>query len=1009
MVCNGCSGTEFRHLAVRGDGAGIQQCVVCGLGVLVRPSADPQAYRGDLRESTEVLAGPDRQWAAALARLLLPEGAVLDIGCLDGDLLDPALRERHRASFDATTAVAVFEYLPDFRGGFEAAMFMLKQDGFLLFEVPLISTKSDDEAWLQGSSEQIYYPTEASIRQIVEHALGCHLVGAEFVIPDQASAYVGVVTKTPAQLSRIQAVFDCLLPVARLRSRNAETLGETGRPGKPDALSETHRALEQARQAASFEARRSAAAAIEAGELRNRLAQATSRLDAIEGSALWRSTGPLRHVGARFPRLARRTSQLAKLVWWTANGTLMAHVREYRHRRAVAEAARGGLPARYPEVSLLVETSIVPSPAPPPEDEPWPADRPLVSVVIPCFNYGHLIEEAIRSVESQTFTDIEIIVVEGGSTSAESRELLLEVTRKHASERLTVLMQDKPHRAGANRNFGISHARGKYICCLDADDRLAPTYIEKAVFLLETVGYDVVSPALQFFGNKLDVWAPDARPTLDKLLIGNQVLTCALFRRTLWSTAGGYRDSDPSTGHVHEDWLFWVRLAALGARFINIPEPLFHYRSHGNTLSNSDAVLELDAQNYQVRRFNSDVLTEEAMAAARRRSDVPQRLPQSYRQWQRSQFAIRSAGPTLLLALPFLVLGGAERLLSALVGHLAARGWRVILVTTVPVDALHGDTTLWFEASTAEIFQLPRFLGVEHWKDFIDHLFASRDIQLLWVVGSAFMYDHTPALKLRHPKLRVADLLFNTVGHTANNRRYADCIDMTFVENTEVRDWLLAAGERADGIELIESGVDLIENAPTASREEALASAGLSGAGTVVGFFGRWSEEKDPLGFVEIAKRIPAELPVTFVMTGAGPLEGALRDAIDAAGFAPGRFHLKGAVPDVKPYLRACDILVLPSRLDGRPNVIMEALATGVAIVASRVGALPEMFDDTQQGYLCAAGDYECFAERIVGLASNGEVLARFKVAARELAEERLDIRVMLQAYERRLRKLAAT
>lgn len=368
-----------------------------------------------------------------------------------------------------------------------------------------------------------------------------------------------------------------------------------------------------------------------------------------------------------------------------------------------------------------------------------------------------------------------------------------------------------------------------------------------------------------------------------------------------------------------------------------------------------------------------------------------------------------SSGPTLLLAMPYLILGGAERLLSAIVGKLAASGWRVVVVTTVAVDESHGDTTSWFEGATPEIFQLPRFLDAVVWKDFIDYLFASRRIDVLWVVGSAFVYDCLPALRLRHPGLRVVDLLFNTVGHTGNNRRYADCIDLTFVENAEVRDWLLEAGESPRRICMVESGVDLIENQPAVHDEDLAALCGLPGGSTVVGFFGRWSDEKDPLGFVEIARRMPGDLEVTFVMTGAGPLESQLKQAISEAAFPPGRFLLKGAVPDVRPYLRACDILVLPSRLDGRPNVVMEALASGVAIVASSVGALPDMFRDGKQGYLCMPGNTEGFVQRISELVADKELLARFKRDARSWAERRLDIRAMLESYENQLRGLVST
>ncbi|AVQ82237.1 hypothetical protein C4F17_15430 [Variovorax sp. PMC12] len=1133
MICNACSANTFKHCAIREDGMEIKQCTYCGLGVVAslplstNKYYDDNYYLGGERtgyENYSFMAEHGLGWAAVLVQLLTDHGKILDIGCADGyllsklpsafeksgievnlkaacqahqqgiqilgnDLLEPKLAEHHRSEFDVVTAIAVFEHLLDFRGGFGTAIAMLKQDGFMLFEVPVMSAAGSNAAWMNSSFEHIYYPTEGAIRYIVEAELGCHLAGSEVAIKDYASTYIGIVTKSTEQAARIGAILKKLMDadfagdeaeIVRAATylhllhagqateesvRSLSTLvsheftpplvariaqlwsfdlkrqqeGAFQPVSFGSATRETQRLKAEmeviladarlnamhATEAVNFEIRRAAGLVSEVAALRrdlateaaktnameSRMLEAAQQLEAIQQTTAWRATGPLRRWAKRNPRVARRAKQLAKLVWWTLRGTIVSHVREYLRRRA---SARGGASTTKSAdvakrvagaVNLLPQAGVVTGVCEPLSDVDWPSDRPLVSIVIPCFNYGHLVGDAIRSVEAQTFTDIEIIVVEGGSNSTESRQRLIEAVAK-ASPKLRLLIQDKPYRAGANRNFGISHARGKYICCLDADDRIAPTYIEKAVFVLEHSGYGVVSPGLQFFGNRSEVWMPHARPTLDMLLEGNNALTCAVYKKAMWRKAGGYRDSDPTTGHIHEDWLFWVRLAALGARFLTLNEPLFFYRSHGGTLSNSREVLENEVQKILVRRFNEDVLTEEAIARVRANSaSAPARPPGSFS--NRQSFNIQSlAGPTLLIAMPFLVLGGAERLLSAIVAQLSKNGWRVILVTTVPVGQEHGDTTPWFESATSEIFHLPRFLDQDYWRDFFDYLVQSRNVELLWVVGSAFAYEYLPALKLRHPRIAVADLLFNTVGHTANNRRYSDCIDLTFVENTEVQNWLIASGESPARISLIESGVDLDLNKPQNREDCAPASEEISLGATVVGFFGRWSEEKDPLGFVEIAARVSKQLDIVFLMTGAGHLEANLKAAIAAAKFPPGRFLLKGTVPDVRPYLQACDILCLPSKLDGRPNIIMEALASGATIVASKVGALPEMVEEGRQGFLCEPGAYGEFARKIEELASDKDKLARFKLDARNLAERRFNIKEMLGKYEGKLHAL---
>jgi hypothetical protein len=217
------------------------------------------------------------------------------------------------------------------------------------------------------------------------------------------------------------------------------------------------------------------------------------------------------------------------------------------------------------------------------ENELWPEGTPLVSVVIVSFNYGRYLAEALDSVLTQTFHNLEVIVVEGGSPDPASVETTRRIART-APPNVRFLYCDSPHRAGENRNFGIAAARGRYIVCLDADDRIAPIYLEAAVFLAEACGYDIVYPSAQFFGAAQGIWQV-SEATFAGVLERNQVSTVALFRRAAWEAVGGYRDYPADLPHVPEDWDFWVRLLARGCRARSIPAALFHYRVHEGSLS----------------------------------------------------------------------------------------------------------------------------------------------------------------------------------------------------------------------------------------------------------------------------------------------------------------------------------------------------------------------------------------------------------------------------------------
>ncbi|MGA8707258.1 MAG: glycosyltransferase [Steroidobacteraceae bacterium] len=847
------------------------------------------------------------------------------------------------------------------------------------------------------------------------------------------------IVKSDRALSQIELTNGIVAASTRLESMRSELMRKTSYETKLVAqkleleaqLASQRLAVEQERAVASDLS--AAQAAVE---------QEWAQIRQLQTGGAWRIAMIVREGARRYPRLARPARKAARVLWWIARGRLVTQLRSRRTARAALKAPAlegAGLPKSREQLRILpfspveyarsrvspvaapqVDSSgVAPPPARPAlelrlleatghrppvllqDSDRCPADRPVVSVVITSFNYGQFVHDALGSALAQTFRDLEVIVVEGGSSDPESRYVVAELDRP----RTRVLMQGSSHLAGANRNFGISQARGKYICCLDADDVLRPTYIEKAIFLMERHGYDVVSSAMEMFGHSGGVIHIMEQPDLAALLEGNQMLICGVFRRSLWERAGGYRDADRNfIGYVYEDWAFWVRLALLGARFRNLQhDPMLKYRVHGANLSRGGDVLPMEQQREMIRAMNADLLEtypdaiERSRELASVRYGTPATPPAPICLDRSPQGGVQR--PTLLLAMPFLILGGAERLLSSVVGDLVTAGWRVVIVTSIMAEAEHGDTTAWFEQHTGEIFHLPRFLPSEWWDEFLRHLVASRRVDVLWIVGSSHAYDNLRSLRSEFRDLKVADLLFNTVGHTTNNRRRRDLIDVTFVENNEVQNWLLGHGEESDRIRLVESGVDLMRLHPAGRSDQLVQQIGAARSDVIVGFCGRWSEEKDPTAFVEIARRVDPALPVRFVMTGTGPLRPEIDRAVSEGLFPKGRFNLLGEVPELAPILASFDLLVVPSRLDGRPIVVLEAFALGVPVLGSRVGALPELIQEGKTGWLCDPGDVAAFARRIERAARAPRDLALMRVRAREYAEARLDARNMFVAY----------
>lgn len=195
---------------------------------------------------------------------------------------------------------------------------------------------------------------------------------------------------------------------------------------------------------------------------------------------------------------------------------------------------------------------------------------PKVSVVVTCYNYGSFLPEAIASVRGQTLQDFEVLVVDDGSTDPATLAVLDGIS----DPGVQVFRKENGGPSSA-RNFGIARARGELILPLDADDRLAPTFLERCVSRMDAdAGLEVVFTGVQFFGAQIGRMAlPEFSEK--RMLTENCLVVTALYRKTLWARVGGYNEN-MKLGV--EDWDFWIGCLEQGARFAQVPEELFFYR-----------------------------------------------------------------------------------------------------------------------------------------------------------------------------------------------------------------------------------------------------------------------------------------------------------------------------------------------------------------------------------------------------------------------------------------------
>ncbi|XGV98058.1 MAG: glycosyltransferase [Leptolyngbya sp. BL-A-14] len=201
-----------------------------------------------------------------------------------------------------------------------------------------------------------------------------------------------------------------------------------------------------------------------------------------------------------------------------------------------------------------------------------------LSVVIPCYNQGEYLLDALTSVQACLDPVYEIIIVNDGSTDPITNNLLSYLKEQG----YFVLDQENQGLSGA-RNSGIAKASGRYILTLDADNKIRANYILKGIEVLDqNSDVGVVYGKPEWFGEIERPWGMPEQFDPNQLLLGNYIDACAVFRKSIWEDCGGYDTHLPVA--AWEDWDFWLGVLERGWKFHYIPEVLYDYRVRKNSM-----------------------------------------------------------------------------------------------------------------------------------------------------------------------------------------------------------------------------------------------------------------------------------------------------------------------------------------------------------------------------------------------------------------------------------------
>ena len=208
--------------------------------------------------------------------------------------------------------------------------------------------------------------------------------------------------------------------------------------------------------------------------------------------------------------------------------------------------------------------------------------RVKVSIVVPCFNYGHFIEQALDSIAAQkTSFPFELIIVNDGSTD-DSEKIIDKWVDNHPDIYATSIHQENRGVAHA-RNKGITYATGEFIVCLDADDQMGENFLQICHDeLAKNRALGIVYTRLQTDSGYISKWLEGQFDFEQQIKGANQIPSLCMFRKEAWERVGGFRQRYSPA----EDADLWTRITAFGYQAKKVSDqPLFIYRYHDASLS----------------------------------------------------------------------------------------------------------------------------------------------------------------------------------------------------------------------------------------------------------------------------------------------------------------------------------------------------------------------------------------------------------------------------------------
>ncbi len=572
--------------------------------------------------------------------------------------------------------------------------------------------------------------------------------------------------------------------------------------------------------------------------------------------------------------------------------------------------------------------------------------KPLMSVVTAYYNAGKYFEQTFNSVVNQTFPWFEWIIVNDGSTNQDDIELLNGLVQQDIR---IILINQKNGGLSYARNVGIENSHTEIIVPLDADDLIAPQYLEYLFWgLYYNSDYSWCYTCSIGFHDEEYLWKYpwDA----EKLKTYNFLNYTAAIRKADIKEIGGYKVERQS---YFEDWRFWLEMLEKHKSPVHLGGYLFWYRRLDN------GMLSTIRNNPEQEEFAKKIIEEAAKNAdgTIKAKEYPLTKTENlYREPQvidlGSEYILNNNKTHILMIIPWMNMGGADKFNLDFIKTIDKSKFDISIFTTVCSE---NDWQQKFECYTDKIFNLPDFLDPAHYMDFISYYIKAKSVDVLMVTNSYTGYYMLPWLRKNFPHLCIIDYVhmeewyWKAGGYARISGMMGGFLDKTYVCNSVTRDVMIEKfGRNADSVKTMYIGVDADEFCRDKVDAGYLYNKyHISSDKNIILFPCRIHPQKRPFMMLDIAQKVYEKNNSTvFVVVGDGEQLGDLKKAIQQRKLNDVVICI-GRTDKMKECYRDARLTLICSLKEGLALTAYESCAMGVPVISSDVGGQKDLIDST--------------------------------------------------------------